>query len=100
MLVLSRLRGETVIIGDDIARITVTAIHDHAVKLRIASQLGAETRWVRVEQTFWINRDLGVTYNSRRSDKARLGIHAPRAISVHREEVFERIAAEGGVPCL
>src|SRR5262245_10257405 len=54
MLVLSRQRDETIMIGDDI-EITVVDI---------------------------------------RGDKVRLGINAPREISVHRKEVYEAIRRE------
>ena len=54
MLVLSRQRDETIIIGDDI-EITVVDI---------------------------------------RGDKVRLGVTAPKAISVHRKEVYEAIRRE------
>jgi carbon storage regulator len=54
MLVLSRQRDETIMIGDDI-EITVVDI---------------------------------------RGDKVRLGINAPRAIQVHRKEVYEAIRSE------
>lgn len=54
MLVLSRLRDETIMIGDEI-EITVVDI---------------------------------------RGDKVRLGINAPRAVRVHRKEVYEAIQRE------
>jgi len=54
MLVLSRQRDETIMIGDDI-EITVVDI---------------------------------------RGDKIRLGINAPRAVQVHRKEVYEAIKKE------
>jgi carbon storage regulator len=54
MLVLSRQRDETIMIGDDI-EITVVDI---------------------------------------RGDKVRLGINAPRAVQVHRKEVYEAIQRE------
>src|SRR5947209_6993874 len=54
MLVLSRQRGEAIVIGDDI-EITIVDI---------------------------------------RGDKVRLGIHAPRSITVHRKEVYDAIKGE------
>jgi len=54
MLVLSRQRGETIMIGDDI-EVTVIDV---------------------------------------RGDKVRLGIDAPKEISVHRKEVYEAIRRE------
>ncbi len=54
MLVLSRQKDESIIIGDDIEVIIVDV----------------------------------------RGDKVRLGINAPREISVHRKEIYEAIQAE------
>jgi len=54
MLVLSRKRDETIVIGDDI-RITIVDI---------------------------------------RGEKVRLGIDAPASVTVHRQEVYDAIAAE------
>lgn len=54
MLVLSRKRNESIVIGDDI-KITVIEI---------------------------------------RGDKVRLGIEAPREVTVHRQEVYEAIQRE------
>lgn len=58
MLVLSRQRDESIIIGDDII-ITVVDI---------------------------------------RGDKVRLGIDAPKTITVHRQEVYEAIQRENASP--
>ena len=60
MLVLSRQRDETIMIGDDI-EITVVDI---------------------------------------RGDKVRLGITAPRAVQVHRKEVYEAIKRENAEAAL
>jgi len=56
MLVLSRQRDETIVIGDNI-EVTVVDI---------------------------------------RGDKVRLGINAPKEVSVHRKEVYEAIKRENG----
>ena len=54
MLVLSRKRDESIIIGDDIEIVIVDV----------------------------------------RGDKVRLGINAPRAVSVHRKEIYDAIQRE------
>ena len=54
MLVLSRQKGESIIIGDDMEVVIVDV----------------------------------------RGDKVRLGINAPRAVSVHRKEIYEVIQRE------
>ena len=61
MLVLSRKRGERIVIGSDI-ELTVIAIH---------------------------------------GDKVRLGFVAPQGVSVHRQEVYQRIQSQcrDAAPC-
>ena len=56
MLVLSRQKNESIVIGNQVVKITVVEI---------------------------------------RGDKVRLGIEAPKEISVHRQEVYEAILREG-----
>lgn len=46
------------------------------------------------DQTINIGPDVSVTVVDIRGDKVRLGIEAPKAIGVHRREVFEAIARE------
>jgi carbon storage regulator len=46
------------------------------------------------DQTIMIGEDIEVTVVDIRGDKVRLGISAPREISVHRKEVWEAIRAE------
>ena len=45
-----------------------------------------------------IGRNIIVTIIESRGDKVRLGIEAPREVTVHRAEVFERIQAEERLP--
>lgn len=56
MLVLSRQKGEVIVIGDNI-RIAIVDV---------------------------------------RGDKVRLGIEAPKSVSVHREEIWDKIQREKG----
>ncbi|CAN5855182.1 hypothetical protein BH23ACT10_BH23ACT10_26230 [soil metagenome] len=49
-----------------------------------------------------IGNDVTVTVLEVRNDEVRIGVTAPRAIQVHREEVYARIATENaaGVQCV
>lgn len=46
------------------------------------------------EESIIIGDDVKVTIIDVRGDKVRLGIDAPRSISVHREEIYELIQKE------
>src|SRR4051812_35641266 len=46
------------------------------------------------DQTVMIGDDIEVTVVDIRGDKVRMGINAPRSISVHRKEVYDQIKKE------
>ena len=46
------------------------------------------------DETIMIGDGVEITIVDIRGDKVRLGINAPRAIAVHRKEVFEAIRSE------
>jgi carbon storage regulator len=46
------------------------------------------------DQTVMIGDDIEVTVVDIRGDKVRLGVNAPRTVSVHRKEVYEAIRKE------
>ncbi len=53
------------------------------------------------DETIMIGDDIEVTVVDIRGDKVRLGINAPKEISVHRKEVYDAIRREkraAGVP--
>jgi carbon storage regulator len=50
----------------------------------------------RTGETVMIGTDVTVTVLSIRGNQVRVGIKAPQAVAVHREEIYERIHCEQG----
>jgi carbon storage regulator CsrA len=50
----------------------------------------------RVGETIRISSDIAVTILGVKGMQTRLGVDAPEGVPVHRQEIFERICAEGG----
>ena len=48
----------------------------------------------RVGETVIIGNDVDVTVLGVKGNQVRLGVKAPREVSVHREEIFQRISRE------
>lgn len=48
----------------------------------------------RVGETFLIGDDIKITVCSVRNGQVRIGIEAPKHVSIHRKEVYERIQRE------
>jgi carbon storage regulator len=48
----------------------------------------------QIDETIMIGDDIEVTVVDIRGDKVRLGISAPKAVAVHRKEVYEAIRKE------
>ena len=48
----------------------------------------------RVGETVVIGEDITVTVLGVKGNQVRLGVNAPREVTVHRDEIFERIKRE------
>ena len=51
----------------------------------------------RVGETVVIGNDVTVTVLGVKGNQVRLGVNAPREVTVHREEIYERIQSEKAV---
>jgi carbon storage regulator len=49
----------------------------------------------RVGETLIIGDEVSVTVLGVKGNQVRIGVNAPRDVSVHREEIYERIKNEG-----
>jgi len=50
----------------------------------------------RVGETLIIGEDVAVTVLGIKGNQVRIGVKAPKDVSVHREEIYERIRVERG----
>ena len=48
----------------------------------------------RVGETIMIGEEIAVTVLGVKGNQVRVGVNAPKEVSVHREEIFERIKQE------
>jgi len=54
----------------------------------------------RVGERLMIGDDIHVTVLGVKGNQVRIGVHAPPNVSVHREEIYERVRAERESSCL
>jgi carbon storage regulator len=48
----------------------------------------------RVDETLMVGDEVTVTVLGVKGNQVRIGINAPEEVSIHREEIYERIKAE------
>ncbi len=49
----------------------------------------------RVSESLMIGDEVTITVLGVKGNQVRLGVNAPKDVAVHREEIYERIRAEG-----
>ena len=49
----------------------------------------------RVDETLMVGDEVTVTVLGVKRNQVRIGINAPKEVGIHREEIYERIKAEG-----
>lgn len=52
----------------------------------------------RVGETLMIGDDISITVLGVKGGQVRVGVNAPRDVTVHREEIYERIREEDNLP--
>ena len=100
MLVISRGAGEAVMIGDDIV-VWVDRVFDGVVAVRVTrSELRGRLTTTSFEGVLHTDESIDLGSGCRcqqtgtRGDRARMGFDVPKAMSIHRREVYEAIRRE------
>ena len=102
MLVLSRGRSESIMIGDEYV-VTPLRIRDEGVTIVVSRELGderfdASIHTLARDQFIDIDERVRVTVIDVRDERVRFGVEAPASLPVHRLEVYEQIKRENRNP--
>jgi len=111
MLVFSRCRDESIMVGDDFL-VTVLEIKQNRVRLLITSKTAdqvvkltsppvgsaasATASGQGSGQVVILDKDVSVQVVDIRGDKVRLGFETPKGVYAHRWELYEQITQGGG----
>ena len=97
MLILTRNVNETITVGDD-TTVTVTKVEDdliHIVIEKLSKGLSVVTTLtLGVNDSFPVAADVTMFIMGLSGNQIRIGTEAPKHISIHREEVYNRILLE------
>jgi carbon storage regulator len=101
MLVLSRQVNESIILGEDIL-VTVVQLRGDRVVLQIKDSTKPERISSDEVQTISMERDdeytvcddVKISVVDIRAEKARIGVHGPKEMTVHRKEVYDAVRRE------
>lgn len=95
MLILSRRRGENVVMGEDEAVVTLERVTGAVGYLTVRVGTGQIKRRLAVGESLQVpGLDARVKLLSCAHGSARLGIAAPRSLAIHRQEIRDRIVAQ------
>lgn len=96
MLILMRRVGEALVIGDDL-KIVVTGLNSDKAFLEVADVAGDAVSVPvnrKTQQSLVLFDDAVIHILEINGNQVKIGIEAPRSVSVHREEIYNKIQKE------
>ena len=87
MLVLSRMRDESIMFGDNLL-VTMWSIKGDKVGIQINGTSAVYIEW---DEPYVLGDEISITVIDIRRDKVRFGITCPKEVPVHRKEVYDVI---------
>lgn len=93
MLVLSRKKNESIIVNDNISiKLLRTKFNLATFEIKQPDKL--KNIEGSVDQYFYITKDIKLSIVEITKDRVKLGIDAPKQVSIFREEILERIKSK------